>query len=332
MTQEQILKAVFSKQSDAIQQVVRRTCIVDYGVIVKVLGDNVVRVGISVADNVEDVQLITCTLVTLCSSAVSVNIEAVEGDKVLVVFPRHFNPQMFNTEKKDPIIDDSIEGYTRYAGLALLINQFDYSSHRKNINVSADGVLSVRLPYDENDTANVITAQTDTEGKISFDIAKDSDEDDADLITATVDQDGNTNLLLHQGDTSAVNVLSEGKLEYLVGEDKNKITFDLSDTDGQTTVVSTYGTSVTTDKDNNLTVDNGKATVKIDNSGNVEVNAQGKYTIKNGSTDLKTVIDGLAQELENLTTVGSPATQATSPASKGTIATWRSGKLSQLFK
>lgn len=332
MTQEQILKAVFSKQSDAIQQVVRRTCIVDYGVIVKVLGDNVVRVGISVADNVEDVQLITCTLVTLCSSAVSVNIEAVEGDKVLVVFPRHFNPQMFNTEKKDPIIDDSIEGYTRYAGLALLINQFDYSSHRKNINVSADGVLSVRLPYDENDTANVITAQTDSEGKISLDIAKDSDEDDADLITATVDQDGNANLLLHQGDTSAVNVLSEGKLEYLVGEDKNKITFDLSDTDGQTTVVSTYGTSVTTDKDNNLTVDNGKATVKIDNSGNVEVDAQGKYTIKNGSTDLKTVIDGLAQELENLTTVGSPATQATSPASKGTIATWRSGKLSQLFK
>lgn len=332
MTQEQILKAVFSKQSDAIQQVIRRTCIVDYGVIVKVLGDNVVRVGISVADNVEDVQIITCTLVTLCSSAVSVNIEAVEGDKVLVVFPRHFNPQMFNTEKKDPIIDDSIEGYTRYAGLALLINQFDYSSHRKNINVSADGVLSVRLPYDENDTANVITAQTDSEGKISLDIAKDSDGDDADLITATVDQDGNANLLLHQGDTSAVNVLSEGKLEYLVGEDKNKITFDLSDTDDQTTVVSTYGTSVTTDKDNNLTVDNGKATVKIDNSGNVEVDAQGKYTIKNGSTDLKTVIDGLAQELENLTTVGSPATQATSPASKGTIATWRSGKLSQLFK
>ena len=53
--------------------------------------------------------------------------------------------------------------------------------------------------------------------------------------------------------------------------------------------------------------------------------------VKNGTTDLKQVVDGLATELENLTTVGSPATQATSPASKGTIATWRSSKLNQFF-
>ena len=49
------------------------------------------------------------------------------------------------------------------------------------------------------------------------------------------------------------------------------------------------------------------------------------------TTDLKQVVDGLAQEVENLTTVGSPATQATSPASKGKIATWRESKLNQLF-
>ena len=47
---------------------------------------------------------------------------------------------------------------------------------------------------------------------------------------------------------------------------------------------------------------------------------------------MKQVVDGLAQEVENLTTVGSPATQATSPASKGTIATWRQSKLNQLFQ
>lgn len=88
---------------------------------------------------------------------------------------------------------------------------------------------------------------------------------------------------------------------------------------------------VTTTTDGDITVDNGKATVSIDKDGNVSVDAQGKYTIKNASTDLKDVIDGLAKELENLTTVGSPATQSTSPASKGTIATWRSSKLTQLF-
>lgn len=335
MTQDDLLANIFKTQSTAIQQVIKRTCIIDFGVITEILGENIVKVGIAVADSVEDIQILTCTLISPCSASLAINIEPNVGDKVLIISPRHYNPDMFKVPEEDedlaPIIDDTCQGYTRLSALAILMNQFNYEKHRKNINVSADGVLSVRLPYDDDDNANIITAQTDEDGKMSLDIAKDSDEDDADLITMTVDQDGNANLLLHQGDTSAVNVLSEGKLEYLVGEDKNKITFDLSDTDGQTTVISTYGTSVTTDKDNKLTVDNGKATVKIDDSGNVEIDAQGKYKIKNGSTDLKDVIDGLAKELENLTTVGSPATQATSPASKGTIATWRSGKLSQLF-
>ena len=43
------------------------------------------------------------------------------------------------------------------------------------------------------------------------------------------------------------------------------------------------------------------------------------------------VVDGLAKELENLTTSGTPTSQSTSPASKLTIATWRQTKLNQLF-
>lgn len=120
------------------------------------------------------------------------------------------------------------------------------------------------------------------------------------------------------------------KMAYSEDEDKNLFTFE-SNADGELTLVSN-DVQVTTNKDSEITVTNGKATVTIDKNGNVTVDAQGKYTIKNGTTDLKQVVDGLAQELENLTTVGSPATQATSPASKGTIATWRSGKLNQLFQ
>ena len=88
---------------------------------------------------------------------------------------------------------------------------------------------------------------------------------------------------------------------------------------------------IAANKDSEITVTNGKATITVDKNGNVTIDAQGKYTVKNGTTDLKQVVDGLATELENLTTVGSPATQAISPASKGTIATWRSSKLNQLF-
>lgn len=120
------------------------------------------------------------------------------------------------------------------------------------------------------------------------------------------------------------------KMAYSEDEGKNLFTFE-SNADGELTLVSN-DVQITTNKDSEITVTNGKATVTIDKNGNVTIDAQGKYTIKNGTTDLKQVVDGLATELENLTTVGSPATQATSPASKGTIATWRQSKLNQLFQ
>lgn len=129
-------------------------------------------------------------------------------------------------------------------------------------------------------------------------------------------------------------------------DDKNLFTFE-SNADGELTLVSnnvqittnkdseftlvSNNVQIAANKDSEITVTNGKATITVDKNGNVTIDAQGKYTVKNGTTDLKQVVDGLATELENLTTVGSPATQATSPASKGTIATWRSSKLNQLF-
>lgn len=90
-------------------------------------------------------------------------------------------------------------------------------------------------------------------------------------------------------------------------------------------------TSVNISKDDEITIDNGGATITIDSSGNVKVETSGKYTFKNNSTDLKSVIDGLAQELENLITTGSASAQATSPASKLKIATWRNSKLNLLL-
>ena len=136
------------------------------------------------------------------------------------------------------------------------------------------------------------------------------------------------------------------KMAYSEDDDKNLFTFE-SNVDGELTLVSnnvqittnkdseftlvSNNVQIAANKDSEITVTNGKATITVDKDGNVTIDAQGKYKIKNGTTDLKQVVDGLATELENLTTVGSPATQATSPASKGTIATWRSSKLNQLF-
>jgi hypothetical protein len=119
------------------------------------------------------------------------------------------------------------------------------------------------------------------------------------------------------------------KMAYSEDDDKNLFTF-VSNADGELTLVSN-NVQVTANKDSEITVTNGKAKITVDKNGNVTIDAQGKYTVKNGTTDLKQVIDGLATELENLTTSGSQTAQATSPASKGTIAVWRKSKLNQLF-
>ena len=138
------------------------------------------------------------------------------------------------------------------------------------------------------------------------------------------------------------------KLAYSEDDDKNFISLN-TNKDGEITLtvkdkfsqkidkdgalnITSNNTSIKINKDDEITVNNGKATVTIDKNGNVKIDTSGKYTIKNSSTSLKDVIDGVAKELENLTTVGSPATQATSPASKTTIATWRTSKLNLLFE
>ena len=138
------------------------------------------------------------------------------------------------------------------------------------------------------------------------------------------------------------------KLAYSEDDDKNFISLN-TNKDGEITLtvkdkfsqkidkdgalnITSNNTSIKINKDDEITVKNGKATVTIDKNGNVKIDTSGKYTIKNSSTSLKDVIDGVAKELENLTTKGSPAMQATSPESKATIATWRESKLNLLFE
>ena len=137
------------------------------------------------------------------------------------------------------------------------------------------------------------------------------------------------------------------KLAYSEDDDKNFISLN-TNKDGEITLtvkdkfsqkidkdgalnITSNNTSIEINKDDEITVNNGKATVTIDKNGNVKIDTSGKYTIKNSSTNLKDVIDGVAKALENLTTKGSPAMQATSPESKATIATWRESKLNLLF-
>lgn len=263
----------------AVQTMISRSCIVDFGVIQKADKKGIVEVAVSVADSSEDIKYITCVLANTASSSVTVNVKPNVGDKVIVLYPRRFDSKMFSTDNKDVIVNKNARGYNLFSGIALLCNQYKVNSH-KNLITLEDGTVTIQLVYNEDDDKNKVIASINSDGELAY--------------------SSNENFNL--------NVNKDGSFE-----------------------LASNNVQITTNSNDEVSITNGKATVKIDSSGNVTVETSGKYKFKNNTTDLKSVIDGLAKEVENLITTGSPAKQSTSPATKALITTWRQSKLNLLL-
>ena len=263
----------------AVQAMISRSCIVDFGVIQKADKKGIVEVAVSVADSSEDIKYITCVLANIASSSVTVNIKPNVGDKVIVLYPRRFDSKMFSTDNKDVIVNKNARGYNLFSGIALLCNQYKVNSH-KNLITLEDGTVTIQLVYNEDDNKNKVIASINSDGEFAY----------------------------SSNDNFNLNVNKDGSFE-----------------------LASNNVQITTNSNDEVSITNGKATVKIDSSGNVTVETSGKYKFKNNTTDLKSVIDGLAKEVENLITIGSPATQSTSPATKALITTWRQSKLNLLL-
>ena len=263
----------------AVQAMISRSCIVDFGVIQKADKKGIVEVAVSVADSSEDIKYLTCVLANTASSSVTVNIKPNVGDKVIVLYPRRFDSKMFSVDNKDVIVNKNARGYNLFSGIALLCNQYKVNSH-KNLITLEDGTTTIQLVYNEDDDKNKVIASINSDGELAY--------------------SSNENFNL--------NVNKDGSFE-----------------------LASNNVQITTNSNDEVSITNGKATVKIDSSGNVTVETSGKYKFKNNTTDLKSVIDGLAKEVENLITIGSPATQSTSPATKALITTWRQSKLNLLL-
>lgn len=263
----------------AVQAMISRSCIVDFGVIQKADKKGIVEVAVSVADSSEDIKYITCVLANTASSSVTVNIKPNVGDKVIVLYPRRFDSKMFSADNKDVIVNKNARGYNLFSGIALLCNQYKVNSH-KNLITLEDGTATIQLVYNEDDDKNKVIASINSDGELAY----------------------------SSNDNFNINVSKDGSFE-----------------------LASNNVQITTNSNDEVSITNGKATVKIDSSGNVTVETSGKYKFKNNTTDLKSVIDGLAKEVENLITIGSPATQSTSPATKALITTWRQSKLNLLL-
>ena len=324
--------------SDIVHRIIGNTLIVEYGIIKDVPADGIVTVAFSVAKDKSNVVITNCVLVNLASTSLTVNIKPNIDDKVLILFPRRFCNDMFAKESNEPVIYKEGNGYSINSGIAILINQFQ-EFHKNFIDI-ADGTVNLKLAYkietDDNgneteDSRNLVSLEVDengnttasSEGTLATSLVY-SEDDEKFRILFSVDSEGAVQF--NSNDLFTMNIDAEGAINV----QSNDVQLSVN-TDNEINVTNSKST-VLIDKDGALSITTPKATVSIDSSGNVTMEAQGKFSIKNNATDLLQVIDGLAKEVENLTTVGSPATQSTSPASKGTISAWRSSKLNQLLQ
>ena len=299
----------------AVQTMISRSCIVDFGVIQKADKKGIVEVAVSVADSSEDIKYITCVLANTASSSVTVNIKPNVGDKVIVLYPRRFDSKMFSADNKDVIVNKNARGYNLFSGIALLCNQYKVNSH-KNLITLEDGTVTIQLVYNEDDDKNKVIASINSDGELAYS----SNEN----FNLNVNKDGE--LAYSSNENFNLNVNKDGELAYSSNDN-----FNLNVSKDGSFELASNNVQITTNSNDEVSITNGKATVKIDSSGNVTVETSGKYKFKNNTTDLKSVIDSLAKEVENLITVGSPATQSTSPATKALITTWRQSKLNLLL-
>lgn len=288
----------------AIQSLVNRSCIIDFGIVKKVVAKGIVDIAVSVADTEHNIVVSTCVLANIAGNSFTLDVEPKEGDKVIVLYPRTYDVNMFDVKKSDIIINKNTKGYSILGGIAILMNQYRKDSHNNVLHLNEKD-----FTFNFND--NELSLNEDSELNINI---------NGNELSLNKDSELNINI-----NENKLSLNKDSELNVNINGNKLSLNKDSE------LSVNVGKTNISINKNSEVTINNGNATLKLDSSGNIELNAKGKINIKNNATNLKDVIDGLAKELENLVTTGSPATQATSPASKATIATWRASKLNTLM-
>ena len=156
--------------SSAIEAMIKRSCIIDYGIIQNVVADGVVDVSVAVSKTEQDMIGMTCVLANIASANFTLKIVPKKGDRVLVVYPRIFNDTMFKVEgdeTKDTkiIVDKDAKGYNLASGIAVLLNQYKSSGHKNVVTIDEGGTFTF-----VNDKA---TVSLNSDGYISYEQTED---------------------------------------------------------------------------------------------------------------------------------------------------------------
>lgn len=147
-----------------VEAIIKRSCIIDFGIVQGIPSDGLVDVSIAVSTTKQDMFCTTCVLANIASSSFTVNVKPNIGDRVLIVYPRIYDKDMFTVpdsedDKKKIIVNEKAKGYNLLSGIAILMNQYKEASHKSVLKVE-DGVITV--------------TNADKEQSITVDLTQDS--------------------------------------------------------------------------------------------------------------------------------------------------------------
>ena len=154
----------------AVESMIKRSCIIDYGIIQKVTAKGIVEVSLAVSKTNQDMIIMTCVLANIASSSFTLDVKPNVGDRVLVVYPRLYDETMFtvpdaDTEKTKIVVNKNAKGYNLTTGIAILINQCKTASHKNLIKIE-DGAVTLALGYDKQNDVNHLTVTAGADGAV----------------------------------------------------------------------------------------------------------------------------------------------------------------------
>lgn len=170
--------------SNALEAVIDRECIIDFGIIKKVLAKGVVQVLISSATDREDIRVINCELLSPSASSIMIDIVPQVDDKVLVISPRRYSPDMFQKEKNEVIIDENSKGYSPFKAMAILCNQYRTEDYKNVLTLDSGNITYTSSDEDGNVLNNLSLS---INGTISVSTKSDKDTP---VVTFTANSNG----------------------------------------------------------------------------------------------------------------------------------------------
>lgn len=147
-----------------VETIIKRSCIIDFGIIQNIPAEGIVDVSVAVSTTQQNMFCMTCVLANVASSSFTVNVKPNIGDRVLIVYPRIYDKDMFTVpdsedDKKKIIVNEKAKGYNLLSGIAILMNQYKEASH-KSVLKAEDGVITI--------------TNADKEQSITVDLTQDS--------------------------------------------------------------------------------------------------------------------------------------------------------------